>query len=71
MKTQNSSKGLVLRINAVCEMVALSKSTVLRLMKNNSFPQSFPLSGNAVGWCRTEVEVWIEDRKKSRHLELI
>ncbi len=70
MKTQNSSKGLVLRINAVCEIVALSKSTVHRLMKCGNFPQSFPLSGNAVGWCRAEVEAWIEGRKNTRQPEL-
>jgi prophage regulatory protein len=66
MKTQNSSEGLVLRIKGVCEMVALSKSTVLRLMKAGDFPQSFPLSGYAVGWCRAEVEAWIDARKNTR-----
>jgi prophage regulatory protein len=66
MKKQNSSIGLVLRIDAVCEMVALSKSTVLRLMKKGHFPQSFPLSGNAVGWCRAEVVEWVEERKRLR-----
>ncbi len=69
MNAQNSL-GLVLRIHSVCKMVALSKSTVLRLMKCGNFPQSFPLSGNAVGWCRAEVEAWVESRKKSRSLEL-
>jgi prophage regulatory protein len=66
MKTQNSSIGLVLRINAVCELVALSKSTVLRLVKAGDFPKSFPLSGYAVGWSREEVEAWVEARKNLR-----
>ncbi len=61
-----SSDGLVVRIKAVCGMVALSKSTVLRLMEKGDFPQSFELSGNAVGWSRAEVEAWVAERMNSR-----
>lgn len=61
-----SSNGLIVRIQAVCEMVSLSKSTVLRLMAKGDFPQSFALSGNAVGWSRAEVEAWIAQRMESR-----
>lgn len=63
---KQSSDGLVVRIKAVCEMVSLSKSTVLRLMAKGDFPQSFELSGNAVGWSRAEVEAWIAERMNSR-----
>lgn len=63
---KKSSVSLIVRIKEVCELVSLSKSTVLRLMAEGKFPQSFQLSGNAVGWCRAEIEEWVLARKEAR-----
>ena len=54
------------RIRSVCAYVALSEPHVYNLMARGDFPQSIPLSGQARGWLRREVEEWIEERAALR-----
>jgi len=46
----------------VCHQVGLSRSTIYRLIDNNDFPQSIPLSSNSIGFLSSEVIAWKEQR---------
>ncbi|MBT2299202.1 AlpA family phage regulatory protein [Variovorax paradoxus] len=50
---------------AVAEFVALSESTVEKLVRENEFPKPRILSGRRVAWLVREVEEWAESRPVS------
>ncbi|MNY51674.1 Prophage CP4-57 regulatory protein (AlpA) [compost metagenome] len=52
----------------VCEAVALSESTVEKLVRENEFPKPRMLSGRRVAWLVREVEEWAEARPVSELL---
>lgn len=50
-------------IKTVCRMTGLSKSTILRKMKDGTFPKSFSLgTKNCVRWVRDEVLEWMKSQ---------
>lgn len=53
----------VLRMKHLVDKVGLSKCTIYKKMKIGLFPQSFPLTGKAVGWREDEVNEWIENQQ--------
>ena len=53
---------------AVAEAVALSESTVEKLVHENEFPKPRTLSGRRVAWLVREVEEWAENRPVSEQL---
>ena len=53
---------------AVCEAVALSESTVEKLVRENEFPKPRILSGRRVAWLVREIEEWAEARPVSELL---
>ena len=56
----------VLNKDQVSLRVNLSPSQIYKLMKAGKFPRQIQLSPNRVGWLRTEIDTWIEDRKQKR-----
>jgi prophage regulatory protein len=50
------------RWRTVHNATQLSRSTVWRLERIGQFPARRQLSGNSVGWLRSEVEAWIATR---------
>jgi len=52
----------ILRISDVIDKTTLSKSTIERKMKTNSFPKPIKLSTRATGWIEEDVNSWIIDR---------
>jgi len=52
----------VIRLPAVVNLVALSRSTVYSLIKNNAFPKPVKLSARAVGWRQSDIEAWLQSR---------
>jgi prophage regulatory protein len=49
----------ILRIQEVCEMVALARSLVWNLVKSGDFPAPRRLGPRAVGWRDDEIDQWI------------
>ena len=45
----------ILRLRAVQDWTALSRSTIYAMMKNGTFPQSVKLGLRSVGWYETEI----------------
>ncbi len=52
----------ILDLPAVSNYVALSESTVQKLVREHGFPRPRQLSGRRVGWLTKEVEAWVESR---------
>lgn len=60
-----SARPLYLDRPAVAEFVALSESTVEKLVRENGFPKPRVLSGRRVAWLVRELEEWAESRPVS------
>lgn len=55
-------KPAILDLPAVCCYIALSESTVQKLVRESEFPKPRLLSGRRVGWLTREVDEWTEAR---------
>jgi prophage regulatory protein len=60
-----SARPLYLDKPAVADFVALSETTVERLVRENAFPKPRVLSGRRVAWLVREIEAWAESRPVS------
>ena len=52
----------LLRIDDVCFLTGLGRSTVYAMVKGGDFPQPVQLHGACVAWRETEVDTWIAAR---------
>lgn len=55
-------KPAYLELDSAAVFVALSETTVQRLVRENAFPKPRQLSGRRVAWLVRELEAWAEDR---------
>ena len=57
-----SIKPLFLDLPAVSDFVALSESSIQKLIAKEGFPRPRQLSGRRVGWLVSELEAWADER---------
>ena len=50
-----------IRIRRVIERTGLSRATIYRKVRNDTFPKPRQLGANCVGWYESEVDSWIFD----------
>jgi prophage regulatory protein len=55
----------VLRLPQVMSLVGLSRSSIYLAVSRGEFPRQIQLGARAVGWRRSDVEVWIANRKET------
>ncbi len=55
----------LLRIQTVTELTGLSRATVYRLLERREFPVPLRISERAVAWRASEVQEWIESRRRT------
>jgi prophage regulatory protein len=55
-----------LRMPSVIRRTGLARSTIYRLIAEQSFPSPFKLAGRAVGWRRVDLDRWSESRPSSK-----
>jgi prophage regulatory protein len=55
-------KPLCIDLDGVVQAVALSRTGVLKLIREGKFPQARQLSPRRVGWLVRELEEWMEAR---------
>jgi len=60
-----SIKPAYLDLPCVAAFVALSESTVQKMIREDDFPKPRLISGRRVGWLVREVEAWAESRPVS------
>jgi prophage regulatory protein len=51
-----------LRVNDVCNLLRISKPTLWRLRRANSFPEPTEVTDRVIAWRRSEVEAWLRTR---------
>src|SRR5688572_16002965 len=59
---EDAPRRRMLRIQEVCEIVGLARSSVWNLVKSDEFPAPRRLGSRAVGWRDDEVEQWVTTR---------
>ena len=52
----------ILRIGAVIQKTALSRSQIYRLIALKAFPSQIRLGVRAAGWIEAEIDRWLLDR---------
>ena len=67
---QTSETDRVVRFNELRTITGLSRSSIWRLQRNNSFPNSIRISKGACGWLLSDILTWLEKTKK-RSSELL
>ena len=55
----------LLRIDDVCFMTGLGRSTIYAKVKAGDFPSAVQLHGTSVAWRETEVDAWIAARAQA------
>ena len=55
----------IVRLPEVSQATGLSRSTIYRLVRSGTFPQSVALTARTIGWRIDEVEAWIAARAKT------
>ena len=54
-----------LRLNAVCDLIGLGKTTVWTLSRNDpEFPKPVKLSTRCTAWRADELNAWIDSRER-------
>jgi prophage regulatory protein len=53
---------MILRLPNVKAITGLSRSTIYLRMSEGAFPKHINLGSRAVGWLKTEVSDWMEQR---------
>lgn len=61
----HDSVNAVWRRPKVEEVTGIGRSTIYRGMADGTFPKSIKLGSRSVGWIRSEVLSWVDDRIKS------
>ena len=56
----NTTTGL-LRVDDVCSLTALGRSSIYQLMRDGEFPMSVKIGGHAVRWRAADIARWIEE----------
>lgn len=60
----------LIRINEVCRLTGLSRTTVWRRERAGDFPARRRLGSNSVAWVLTEVIAWCEGRQPTQRGEV-
>ena len=57
--------GELLRMADVCRALALSRSTIYKLLSEGAFPKPVRLGSRAVRWPRAAIEIWYQARNST------
>lgn len=56
----------LLRLKQVMDCTGLARSTIYKLMDEQSFPKQVSLGARSVAWVESEVHDWIKDKVAER-----
>ena len=63
----NVSTPMFLRIGVVMRLTGLGRSTIYRMMAEDSFPSPVRLSRRLIAWRRSDLDQWSNGRPKVSH----
>lgn len=52
-----------IRIDEVCKLTGLGRTTIWRAVKEGRFPKPIKLGERAVGWLESDIVAWLESRR--------
>jgi prophage regulatory protein len=58
---------LLLRIGVVMRLTGLGRSTIYRMMAEDSFPQPVRLTRRLIAWRRADLDRWTDSRPQITH----
>ena len=60
---KDDNQDRILRAQEVQQLVGLSRSTIWRLERKGDFPDRVPLGIGSVGWLKSDIDAWMQNRK--------
>jgi prophage regulatory protein len=63
VKAELKTSDAYLSIQDVRNSTGLGRSTIYRMVENGEFPKSYQLSARRVGWKKSEIDAWNQDRE--------
>ena len=54
----------MLKVSELSEFLGIAPSTVYRWVKEENLPKPYEMGESAVRWRLSEIEAWLEDRKR-------
>ena len=54
-----------IRLGEVIQITSLSKTSIYRLISEGTFPKQIQIGKRAVGWVRSDINAWINQKLKS------
>ena len=54
----------ILRLPEVKKVTGLSRSSIYLRLANGEFPKSISLGGRAVGWLESDIQAWLEQKRR-------
>ena len=66
MPSGNGSRPHFLRISEVIRRVGVSRPTIYRWMREETFPKQIAIGANSVVWLESDVTKWMEDHMAAR-----
>lgn len=55
----------IIRLHQVVEQTSLSKSTIYKFIQDGKFPKQFNLGPRAAGWLQSDIDEWIEEKRRA------
>ncbi|MBE2288957.1 MAG: AlpA family transcriptional regulator [Chitinophagaceae bacterium] len=52
----------IIRLPEVKKTTGLSRSTIYKMMMENTFPATISLGAKSVGWLESDIQEWIKSR---------
>ena len=56
----------IIRINQLCKILCVSKSTLWRMRRDGELPEPINLSNRLVGWEKSTIESWLRERSSNK-----
>ncbi|HMT03412.1 MAG TPA: AlpA family phage regulatory protein [Burkholderiales bacterium] len=55
----------LIRVNELCELTTLKRSTIFKAIKQNMLPRPIKLLGKINAWDRQEIINWLESQRRT------
>jgi prophage regulatory protein len=61
---KHPSDDRMLKVSELAEFLGVAPSTIYRWLERGKLPQPYEIGESAVRWRKSEIETWLEERKR-------
>lgn len=61
---EEDTQDRIMRVQEVQQVTGISRSTIWRLENKGQFPRRVALGPSSIGWLKSDIELWLLDKKK-------